>query len=239
MSVSGISRHEESWVLLPWLASGRLPQAERAPVEEHLRGCQACAQELALQRLMCRALTEPERVTYAPAPSFRKLMERIDGCPAERQEERHAARARSFPPAALSAWRPPGLAWAASFVAVIGLAAAGATAYRWSQPLYVTHTAAPHSASGVLHIALERSLSIGEVEELLRSAHARVVEGPDAANGIFGVTPTAAQADPRAIRALALRLRADARVRWVEPVGAADAPDNRVQGRRTQDPQVP
>ncbi len=238
MTVSGISRHEESWVLLPWLANGRLPQAERARVEEHVRGCQACAQELALQRLMCRALTEPERVTYAPAPSFRKLMDRIDGRATERHEERRAGRSRSFPPAALSAWRPPGLAWAASFVAVIGLAAAGATAYRWSQPLYVTHTAAPHSASGVLHIALERSLSIGEVEELLRSAHARVVEGPDA-SGIFGVTPTAAQADPRAIRALALRLRTDARVRWIEPVGAADAPDKRVQGPRTQDPQVP
>lgn len=217
MTVSGISRHQESWLLLPWLVNGRLPQAERARVEEHVRGCQACAQELPLQRLMCRALTEPERVTYAPAPSFRKLMDRIDGRPAaERHEEQRAARARGLPSPALSAWRPPGLAWAASFVAVIGLAAAGATAYRWSQPLYVTHTAATHSTSGVLHIALERSLSIGEAEELLRSAGARVVEGPDASD-IFGVTPTAAQPDPRAMRALALRLRADARVRWIEP----------------------
>jgi hypothetical protein len=35
--------HEESWLLLPWLANGRLSHAERARLEEHLRGCAQCA----------------------------------------------------------------------------------------------------------------------------------------------------------------------------------------------------
>ena len=61
-------RHEESWLLLPWLANGRLSHAERARLEEHLRGCAQCAREAARQRLVCHALTEPERVTYAPGP---------------------------------------------------------------------------------------------------------------------------------------------------------------------------
>ena len=81
MMASRASRHEESWLLLPWLANGRLSHAERAALEEHLRECAACTQALAQQRLMCRVLTEPERVTYAPGPSLRKLMERIDGQP--------------------------------------------------------------------------------------------------------------------------------------------------------------
>ena len=95
--------HEESWLLLPWLANGRLAGAQRALVEEHLRECAACAEEAELQRHMCAALTEPERVTYAPGPSFRKLMERIDGqAPAPTRPSRPfrapAPRARISPP---------------------------------------------------------------------------------------------------------------------------------------------
>src|ERR1700704_5704629 len=123
MMANRASRHEESWLLWPWLANGRLPLAERAALEEPLRECAACTQELAQQRLLCEVLTAPERVTYAPGPSFRKLMERIDGHTPARPQERPVS-GRSVPSAALAAaWRPPGLAWAASLVLAIGLAA--------------------------------------------------------------------------------------------------------------------
>jgi len=62
MMASRASRHEESWLLLPWLANGRLPLAERAALEEHLRECAACTQELAQQRLLCQVLTAPENL---------------------------------------------------------------------------------------------------------------------------------------------------------------------------------
>ncbi len=219
------SRHEESWLLLPWLANGRLSHAERAAVEQHLRECAACTQELARQRLMCQVLTEPQRVTYAPGPSLRKLMERIDGHTPARPQDAPPLSRRSAPAALAAAWRPPGLAWAASFVLAMGLAAFAPTAYRWSQPRYATHTTAPRGTPGVLHIAFDRSLPIGEMEEMLRSAGARVVEGPGT-TGIFGIAPVTAAARGSAesgevspqMRALAARLRADARVRWVEPL---------------------
>jgi len=233
--MSAAMRHEESWLLLPWLANGRLSQAERARVEEHVHGCTECATELAQQRLMCEVLTEPDRVTYAPGPSFRKLMERIDARPAA-APERRAARVHGFPAPALSAWRPPGLAFAASFVAVVGLTAAFATAYHWSQPVYTTRSdmRAAEAAPGVLHIAFVPSLPVGQAEELLRSAGARVVEGPDP-SGIFGVAPSGStQADARELRTLAQRLHADTRVLWVEPLAAAAAPPA-VQARGTRE----
>ena len=222
MMPSRASRHEESWLLLPWLANGRLPLAERAALEEHLRECAACTQELAQQRLMCQVLTEPERVTYAPGPSLRKLMERIDGHAPARPQERPVSR-RNAPSAALAAaWRPPGLAWAASFVLAIGLAAF------WWQPRYTTHTALARATPGVLHIAFDRSLPIGEMEEMLHSAGARVVEGPGT-TGVFGIAPAAATPAiaesgdvSLQLRALAARLRADPRVRWVEPLNGTD-----------------
>lgn len=217
--------HEECWLLLPWLANSGLSQIERARVEEHVRACAACAQELALQRRMCEALTEPERVSYAPGPSFRKLMQRIDAAHPGRghTEARRPARARSLPSPALAAWRPPGVAFAASFVATIGLALAAVTAYQWSRPVYGTRSSVTSAPADVLHIAFERSLPVGEVEEALRAAGARVVEGPGA-SGIFGVAPAGiTRPDAQEMHELARRLRSDRRVRWVEPLAGVPA----------------
>jgi hypothetical protein len=233
--MTGTCSHADAWLMLPWLANGRLSGAERVRVEEHVRGCAQCTREVAVQRRLCEVLTEPERITYAPGPSFRKLMDRIDG----RKPSAGAQPLIPAPPALVlaarrsSAWRPPGLAWAASFVLAVGVFGLAATTYRWSQPRYTTYTAAPAPASvAVLHVAFVPSLPISEVGEALRSAGARVVEGPDD-TGIVGVAPlvpAAGAADASAgLHALAVRLRADARVRWVEPLAGAaraDAPQH-------------
>lgn len=228
MSSVVLCSHEESHLLLPWLANGRLSVAERSRIELHVRTCPECARELDVQRQLCDALTEPERVTYAPGPSFRKLMQRIDAAPATRpaplpMPAARAARLRA-------AWRPPGLAWAASFVLLSLTGVLAATAYRWSQPRYVTHTEAPLAAPGVLHVAFERSLAVGDVEQLLLSAGARIVEGPDR-SGVFGVAPVTtdgtapADADVR-LRLIAARLRAEREVRWVEPLPGIERSDS-------------
>jgi hypothetical protein len=67
------------------------------------------------------------------------------------------------------------------------------------------------------------------MEEMLHSAGARVVEGPGT-TGVFGIAPLAATAPGIAdsgdvspqLRALAARLSADPRVRWVEPLTGPD-----------------
>jgi hypothetical protein len=221
MTTHDIAQHEEAWRLLPWLANGRLGGSERVRVEEHVRACPACASEVALQRRVCAALTAPERVSYAPGPSFRKLLARIDA------DDAHAAGGAALPArhsvsaaarsrrASLAPWRPPGLAWAASFVLALTLGAAAVTAYHWSQPRYATFTSASGATPGVLHIAFERTVAFGEVEDALRAAGARIITGPDE-SGVFGVAPVAGGAAQ--LPALATRLRGDARVRWVEPL---------------------
>jgi hypothetical protein len=234
--------HEEAWLALPWLVNGRLSQAERDKIEPHVRDCAACREELAFQRLLCNALGEPDRVTYAPGPSFRKLMDRIDGsAPTRRTAESNRppatpvrSRARGWGSLDVSLWRPPGLAWAASFVLMVGLAGIVTSIYRQSQALYVTHTDKTVAAANVLHIAFNRSVTIGEAEEVLRSAGAHIVEGPDE-SGIFGVVPgnsgtnnTTSGRTAWDLQTLAARLHADPRVRWVQPVpGQPEAPTPR------------
>lgn len=225
MSITAGASHADAWLLLPWLASGRLTGAERARVELHVRGCPECTREVDLQRLLCDALTEPERVTHAPGPSFRKLMARIDATPGARATAGTESAARTA--RVRAAWRPPGLAWAASFVLLSVSGVLAVSAYRWTQPVYVTHTEAVAAAPGVLHVAFERSLAIGDAEQLLLSAGARVVEGPDH-SGVFGVAPVTSAATPAEstarLQALAARLRTDERVRWIEPLGGPGSP---------------
>lgn len=247
MATADPALHEETWRALPFLANGRLSQAERDKFEPHVRGCAACREELALQRLLCNALTEPDRVTYAPGPSFRKLMERIDGGAAPTRKAGDQPRtsptsarvgSRRWSSVNVSLWRPPGLAWAASFVLMVGVGVF-ITANRSTQPLdtpfqrldvplYKTHTDPANAAPNVLHIAFFSTVTIREAEEALRSTGARIVDGPDSV-GIFGVTPGATkQATPRHtsqdLRVLAERLHADPRVRWVEPIPGDDSP---------------
>jgi hypothetical protein len=236
MTVQAPSVHEECWLLLPWLANGRLPATERSRVEQHVNECAQCAREVAWQRLACQAFAEPDRVSYAPGPSFRKLMERIGDGAQTGTSRRPRFRVRA-PSARERLWRPPGLAWAAVFVLAVALGALAPLAYRWSQPLYTTYTASATVTPDVLHVAFERSLTIGEVEELLRSTGARVVEGPGT-SGIFGVAPLAGGTRRAAgsgisqqMRALSARLQADPRVRWVEPLAAGDSPESAQQPR--------
>lgn len=232
------SRHQEVWLLLPWLATGRLAPAEREMAEEHVRHCADCERELAVQHLMGNAFTEPDRVTYAPGPSFRKLMDRIDAdADAAETQTRKAPVPRQRPASRplvgvslaarlghVSLWRPPGLAWAASFLILFGITGTMVTAYRWSQPNFRTHTDAPVVTPNVLHIALDRSIPIGEVEELLRTGGARIVEGPSN-TGELGVTPvgvvagqTPVSSANKQLRALSARLRTDPRVLWIGPL---------------------
>jgi hypothetical protein len=227
IATGDFAHHEEAWLSLPWLANGRLSQAEREKIEPHVRECSVCREELAFQRLLCNALTEPDRVTYAPGPSFRKLMERIDGTAPQPQKTRERKAPVSPSRGNISLWRPPGLAWAASFVLVVGLGGVLTTMYRSSEPLYVTHTDTARVTPNVLHIAFDRSLTVGEAAEALRSTGARIVEGPDN-TGVFGIRPvTTAAGDTtssHAMQVLSARLRADPRVRWVEPIATGDSP---------------
>ena len=232
MMVTGYSiTHEEAWLSLPWLANGRLSQAERDKLEPHVRNCSACREELALQRNFCNALTEPDRVTYAPGPSFRKLMDRIDGATAAKSTER-----TNVTPLARQSgnrvrlWRPPGLAWAAGFVLAIGLTGALTSMYESSQVKYRTVTDPVTSSPNVLHISFDRSVTVGEAEEALRSTGARIVEGPDS-TGVFGVAPTVVATGDvvpehvsQEMHLLSTRLRADPRVRWVESVPLSRGP---------------
>ena len=231
MKTASTLHHDDAWLLLPWLANERLSGAQLLQVEEHLQ---------AMRGVRARGRDSAPHGGTAHRPGARDLRARTLVAQADGAHRRPRAGApsatRARPPALLRprrgafapTWRPPGLAWAATFVLTVTLGLITATSYRWSQPLYSTYTA-PRAPAAVLHIAFDRALPVGDVAEALRGAGARVVEGPGA-SGIFGVVPLAPLtpahgADPVSpeLRALAARLQADPRVRWIEPLAADGA----------------
>jgi hypothetical protein len=226
------SRHEEAWLLLPWLANGRLAPAEREMVEEHVEKCNACERELSLQRVMCDAFTQPDRVVYAPGPSFRKLMDRIDGGESRVKPAARGRRSSTVTQLShVSLWRPPGLAWAASFLLLVGMTGLMLNIYRGSEIVqehqFETKTALKVPTPNILHIALDRKLTVGEEEELLRANGAGIVEGPSS-TGVLGVKPfgivdgqTSPESANNQLHALSARLRTDPRVLWIEPLEQA------------------
>jgi hypothetical protein len=122
------------------------------------------------------------------------------------------------------------MAWAASFVLAIGLTGALTSMYESSRANYTTYTDTVRGPPNVLHISFDRSVTVGEAEEALRSTGARIVAGPDS-TGVFGVAPSAVATGDvvpeqvsREMHLLSARLRADPRVRWVEPVPGDDTP---------------
>jgi hypothetical protein len=209
----GFNEHEEIWLLLPWLANGRLPQEQHERALQHLKGCCTCSLELDLQRRLCEALALPEPTAAAHGPSLARLMSRID----------RAASSTPFTAPRVTApragRRPARLAWAATVLMAGALA--GGMITRGMAPAYRARTDAATGATEVLHIAFARDLTIGDMETLLAGAGAQVVEGP-AAGGVFGLRTVGAQAGQ--LQQLAERLRADPRVRWVEPLAASADP---------------
>jgi hypothetical protein len=199
----GFNEHQETWLLLPWLVTGRLSEAQREQTRQHVRICGACNTELHLQRRLYAALATPDRVSHAPGPSLVKLMRRIDRTSFRPGASQHVQRSPD-----------PCFAWAAT--ALVAGALLGTLAYRGLAPAYRVHADDPAGASQVLHIAFARDLTVDEMQTLLSSAGAQVVEGPQA-GGLFGVRATAG-ADAGQLQNLARRLRDEPQIRWVEPL---------------------
>ena len=88
-SVGGpLGAHGECWNLLPWIANESAAAKDMARVEEHLRDCRECQEELSFQRQLREAIRSEEAIVLAPQTSLNKLMQRIDSA-ADMDDDEH------------------------------------------------------------------------------------------------------------------------------------------------------
>jgi len=206
--------HGVIWELIPWLVNGRLSGEEAAPVLAHIESCAECAREYAQQLCIFEAMQADDSIAFASEAAFQKLAGRLDTLPAA-----------VLPPA-----HTPAVRWlvAASIFVALGLAGwAGWGGWTLRQTPgvaapYVTLTAPQAATAGgaQLRVVFSSNLTLAELERLLRSIDAYISAGPTEA-GVFTLTLSPGRDSAAAVAQRLAALRADANVRFAEPVTSA------------------
>jgi hypothetical protein len=229
-SVGGpLGAHGECWNLLPWIANESAAAKDLARVEEHLRDCRECQEELNFQRQLREAIRSEEAIVLAPQTSLQKLMQRIDSV-ADMDDEHEVAPAAAEP---VVAWRAPArLRWLPIAAAVQGIAIAGLLAALWSQSrdelaagrysVLTTPTAAV-AGGPVIRVVFSGSVALDDMNRVLRSIDAQIIAGPSEA-GVYTLGLASGAADESGVEKAIAQLRADGRVMFAEPAVASEAP---------------
>lgn len=229
-SVGGpLGAHGECWNLLPWIANESAAAKDMARVEEHLRDCRECQEELSFQRQLREAIRSEEAIVLAPQTSLHKLMQRIDSV-ADVDDEHEVAPAAAEPVGARR--EPARLRWLPIAAAVQGIAIAGLLAALWSQSrdelaagrysVLTTPTAAV-AGGPVIRVVFGGNVALEDMNRVLRSIDAQIIAGPSEA-GVYTLGLASGAADKSGVEKAIAQLRADGRVMFAEPAVASEAP---------------
>lgn len=198
LSLSG--QHEEIFELFPWYLNGTIAEPGRQKVDEHVRVCAACREQLARERDIYQAMSAAPSLEYIPA-SFSRLQARLDALPAEKAAApepsvRQSASRREMP--RLRAAMPwPRLAAAAIVVLAVGLLSL-VSADRWVQiaalpSAYRTVTTSPPRAPDeVIRAVFSPGITLVELQAILDEAQLRIISGPTEA-GVYSLAATSSR----------------------------------------------
>lgn len=173
--------HRDCWDLLPWLVNDTLSDAQRQRLEEHLAECAQCRREASEQRVLREHLRQEDSVLYAPQASLQKLLHRLETDPlAENSSRQGIAGSRVLKLLAATI-----VIGAVSVVALDSVRSWRSQEER-SAPSYSTLTSKPAVVASVpaARVVFAPTMSLAQLSELLRTAHAQVITGPSEA-GVY------------------------------------------------------
>jgi anti-sigma factor RsiW len=208
----------EAWDLIPWVANGSASREERERVEQHVRHCPDCADELAAQRRLQQEIArEPEQVG-APESALHALLERIDD-----DTQAPVPRHRSPPRLRWHRWVVPGLVGAVLVEACAVALLVGLTWVEAPRGLPTTGfrtltSATPATGPASLRVVFAGDLRMDQIQRLLTPLHLQIIGGPSAAGAL---TLASEGAGTVSTAATLKALRADPGVRFAEPVDSA------------------
>ncbi len=210
--------HEEAFGLFPWYLNGTITETERQKVDEHLRVCTACRDQLTLERNIYRAMSAESSLEFIPA-SFSRLQARLDALAQETLAAPELPLRRPATNRGISQRRA--MPWPrrmAASIAILGLGSLTlVSADRWVQiralpsEYRTVTTAAPRAPDEVIRAVFSPAVTLVELQAILDEAQLRIVSGPTEA----GVYSLAANSDRPVTVSLSL-LRRHAAVRFAE-----------------------
>lgn len=194
--------HDEAEELLPWYATGQLDAADRVKVEAHLSSCTECQQQLATERRLVR---EFRALTPEVESGWSRLRSRIES-PLPARPPRPNFLEQFW--ATLS--RPAVATFALAQVAFLVIA--GGTLLSLSRPAYHVLGSAPVPATANVIVMFRAEATVRDVDDMLKSVRATIVEGPTDANAyLLHVAPQQRQA-------ALTRLQSEDQVAMAQPI---------------------
>src|SRR5262245_9452904 len=168
-------------LLLAWFVNGTLEASERAAVEEHLRVCARCRDEVAFLGALRRGVKALSDAQGPGELSRKRLMREL-------RAERRVARA----------WWRPALAAAAAVIVVQGVVIANL----WTRDAAITPLGGPGAAGAIVQIEFAPTATEAQIRSLLQEVGGTVVDGPGAL-GVYRVRVEKADAALVKLRARA------------------------------------
>lgn len=179
--------HTEVSGLLPWYVNGTIAEGERPRVEDHLRACASCREDLVHEQRLYEAMRVARGVEYMPVASLKKLTARLDelgSSAGTAPRSRHGTTPGRVP------WR--WLAAASVVIAVAGLSL-GTVWLRSHEANYHTVTVTEARPSEeVIRAVFAPSITLEELQSILDEAQLRIVSGPTEA-GVYSLASTSSR----------------------------------------------
>lgn len=201
--------HLRVWDLLPWVVNGTASESVRREVDEHLRECIHCREELVRQRRVHAGMNAGGGVELPVERGLDRLMRKVEA----RDEPAAPHVAAAAGGAARSRW-----AWAAcGLAAMVLLEAGGFLALGVShQPAAYRTLSSPDALlpQASIRLVVDASMTAGELQALLVPRNLQIVGGPNE-DGVYSLGALGQGHD---IEKDVAALRATRGVRFVEPV---------------------
>ena len=212
--------HDEASTLLPWYVTGRLDTDDHARVELHLKTCSQCQADLAAERQLRAEIADMPGETAGHVDSgWAALRDQMGPLPQRRSSLARLDRQ----------WRAtaPWMRWA--MAAQFTLLCIGAGTFAWQgvhatapqaqyRAQYRAMGAKPEVSAGNIVVVFRPDASERDLRLTLRDNHARLVDGPTAADA-YVLHVSAADRD-----AIVSHLRLQPVIVLAEPVDSGDAP---------------
>lgn len=215
--------HQSTLRLLPWYLNNTLATDEQKQVEQHLRTCLPCRQELNFLHKMAAATKQTSDLDIAADASFAnlrmKLRSTTPSSPPPLRQVWPFPSAHHSPKRQSAKWRHLGLPLA--MAAALLLALIPLDTHDWHAPppadYHTLSATQPAPVEGVkLHVVFEERLEKTRIDALLASIHGQQLDGPNSA-GAYTIRLSSNPNSPDRVAALTL-LRQQPEVLLAEPI---------------------
>jgi anti-sigma factor RsiW len=172
-------QHDQVNALLPWYVTDRLDEDDRARVEAHLAGCQTCQADLVAERRLKSLIHETAAGRTDADAGFARLMAEIDAEPRGAGTTARRSVVRQWQTS------PGWMRWAVAaqlLLLVGGGVALGVAVTPRAGPQYHALSAPAQPRPGNVVVVFRPDAKESEIRSALRTGHARLVDGPTAAD---------------------------------------------------------